>query len=241
MTKFIRRLREFVNENILMLSGMLLMLASAGVDGLFLSMWMTKGFGWMGYVLNFVSDCSSYIMSNAYGDLQGNPDPEKRQRSKALLYGEFVNIVYSWMFSYLVLRERFVFIMARPIFAKYATLETELLAFVSAGFVPLSLVFLGYADSLNKRYVDDYRAQHTKDATAQQETQSATAQAPEMQAVDKPATHSAQHAQYDSKRAHLVALLSNGGAQLSNTELAEIVGCSRQYVSSVKSTHKRRK
>ncbi len=132
-----------------MVSGMLLMLASAGVDGAFLSMWMSDGFGWLGYVLNLVADATGYVLSNAYGRLQNDEDDDKRKLSKVLLVGEFVNIAYSWLFSYLVLRDRFLTIFTRPIFGNVNT-ELEILAFVSAGFVPLTLTFLGYADSLNK-------------------------------------------------------------------------------------------
>ena len=131
----------------LMLAGMLLMLASAGVDGKFLSMWMSEGLAWLGYVLNFVSDASGYVLSNAYGRLSA--DADKRKLAQLLLVGEYVNILYSWLFSYLVLRERFHIFYVNPIFDNLR-IELEILSFVSAGFVPLLLVFLGYADALNK-------------------------------------------------------------------------------------------
>lgn len=144
-----KRLRAFLQDNALMVSGMLLMLASAGIDGKFLSMWMSEGMAWLGYVLNLVADATSYVISNAYGRLQDEEDDSKRKLSRLLLVGEFVGIAYSWLFGYLVLRERFVVIFTRPIFGALTT-EREVLAFVSAGFVPLMLTLLGYADSLNK-------------------------------------------------------------------------------------------
>jgi len=156
-----KRIRDFLQDNALMVSGMLLMLASAGVDGKFLSMWMSDGMGWMGYILNLVSDASGYVMSNAYGRLQNDDDERKHNLSKVLLVGEFINIAYSWLFSYLVLRDRFMTFFTRPIFGNL-TVELEVLAFVSAGFVPLSLVFLGYADSLNKTKPKRRRANVTK-------------------------------------------------------------------------------
>jgi len=143
------KVRQFLNDNALMVAGMLLMLASAGVDGAFLSMWMSPGLGWLGYVLNLVADATSYVLSNSYGRLQGDEDEAKRKLSRLLLVGEWVNIFYSWLFSYIVLRDRFVTFFTRSITGNLAS-DIEWLAFISAGFVPLTLVFLGYADSLNK-------------------------------------------------------------------------------------------
>lgn len=143
------KIRTFLEDNALMLAGMLLMLASAGVDGKFLSMWMSPGLAWLGYVLNLVSDSSGYVLSNAYGRLQNSEDANKRKLSRFLLVGEVVNIFYSWLFSFLVLRERFIAFHVNPITNNLST-EIEVLAFISAGFVPLLLVFLGYAESLNK-------------------------------------------------------------------------------------------
>ena len=142
-----KKIRKFLEDNMLMLAGMLLMLASAGVDGKFLSMWMSASLAWLGYVLNFVSDASGYVLSNAYGRLSA--DTDKRKLARLLLVGEYVNILYSWLFSYLVLRERFRIFYVNPIFDNLR-IELEVLSFVSAGFVPLLLVFLGYADALNK-------------------------------------------------------------------------------------------
>ena len=158
-----KRMRAFFHDNALMVAGMLLMLASAGVDGKFMSLWMSDGLAWMGYVLNLVSDASGYVMSNAYGRLQNEDDETKRKLSRFLLLGEFVNIAYSWLFSYLVLRERFVVIFTRAIFGSLAT-EIEVLAFVSAGFVPLMLTFLGYADSLGKTRRRRRHFRHTEPA-----------------------------------------------------------------------------
>jgi hypothetical protein len=86
-----------------------------------------------------VADSSSYVIAGAYGRLQN--DDAKRKLSKFLLVGEFVNIGYSWLFGYLVLRDRFLTMFTRPIFGN-VNAELETLALVSAGFVPLTLTFL---------------------------------------------------------------------------------------------------
>lgn len=227
------RIRKFFQDNALMVSGMLLMLASAGVDGKFLSMWMSDGMQWLGYVLNLVGDASGYVMSNAYGRLQNDEDENKRKLSRFLLVGEFVNIAYSWLFSFLVLRDRFVVFFTRPIFGN-VNLEVEILAFLSAGFVPLSLVFLGYADSLNKtqtkkRQVNVKKSvnavSNTEDILQPVETQTSNFPLP----VDK-----AREAKAQGKQERIDALLNlyRQDSMLPVSSVAQSLQVSRQTVTS---------
>lgn len=175
MKKFFGIIREFVEENMLMLAGMSLMLASAGVDGYFLSRWMTPGFEWMGYVLNLVSDASTYILSNMFARFQSDPNPRKRRMSYVILAGEAIGICYAWLFTFLVLRMRLAVFFTIPVFGNLRN-EIEILAAICAGFVPSLLAFAGYADALQSASLRP-AAHARKDAQCKREARANDAQA----------------------------------------------------------------
>jgi len=138
-----------------------LMLASSGLDGKYIASWMSPGSEWLGYVLNTVSDVASVFVMYWYGRLQQSRSSTKRKLSDGLLAFEKISIAYSWLLSWRQLRMRLYQVEVATLSAKLAgsdlasVLEVELAAFLFAGLVPLSLVGVGYAQSLLAGRMDD--------------------------------------------------------------------------------------
>ena len=128
---------SWLQNNALWLSGLGLMLASSGIDGAYMSRWMPDGAAWLGLVLNTVSDLAGMVLSYEYGRLRhDNAKSSKRYKmAGALLGAEFVAIAYSWFFSWRQLR-------------MVLTWEPEWVAVAAAGFVPLLLAAIGWAQAL---------------------------------------------------------------------------------------------
>jgi hypothetical protein len=131
-----------------------LMVASSGLDGYYIASWMTPGSEWLGYVLNTVSDIASVFVMYWYGRLQQDRSKTKRELSKRLLTFEAVSVAYSWLLSWRQLRMRLYSVEVATLTAKVngselaKVLEVEIAALLFAGLVPLSLVGVGYAQSL---------------------------------------------------------------------------------------------
>ena len=126
-------------SNLLWLAGFGLMLASSGIDGAYMSDWMPDGFGWLGYVLNTTADVSGMILTYNFGRLQQDRTKAKRKLSLFLLGAEVIAVVYSWFFSW---RQLLLILPAiEPLAYKWV-------APVAAGFIPLLLAFIGYAEAL---------------------------------------------------------------------------------------------
>jgi len=134
-------LLAWLSENVLWLAGLGLMVSSSGIDGAYMAAWMPAGFGWLGLVLNTVSDLSGMVLTFAFGQLRRNNARTSRKYKMAsvLLGAEVVAVLYSWFFSWRQLRQ------------VMATTEGQAAVWVApiaAGFVPLLLAFIGWAQSL---------------------------------------------------------------------------------------------
>jgi len=125
---------EWVKKNSLWLVGLGLMLASSGLDGVYISRWMT-GAPWLGFILNTMSDVANLTLMYWYGRFRQSPKGSKRYRlAGAMLPSEIIAALYSWLFSWRQLR------------AVLPAVEPEhwrWVAPVAAGFIPLLLAFVG--------------------------------------------------------------------------------------------------
>ena len=115
-----------------------LMLASSGLDGVYMAKWMPAGWGWLGLVLNTMSDIAAMTITYWFGRLQQS-GKTKRRLSLVLLGAELVAVAYSWFFSWRQLR--IVLPAVEP--AAWGWVSA-----IAAGFIPLLLAFVGYAQSL---------------------------------------------------------------------------------------------
>ena len=129
----------WLGRNSTWLVGAGLMLASSGLDGVYMSLWMPGGFGWLGLVLNTVADIADMKLGYEYAKLQRQRNEQKRELALLLLFGEFVAICYSWFFSWRQLLR--VMQLAEPD-------AWQWVAPIAAGFIPLLLAFLGAAQAL---------------------------------------------------------------------------------------------
>lgn len=136
---WLHTLHLWLHENALWLVGLGLMLASSGIDGAYLARLMSLPV--LGYVLNTTADIASMTLTYYYGRLlkDNNKGSKKYKLAGALLGSEVVSIGYSWYFSFLQLR-----IILQPI----EPVATGWFAFASAGFIPLLLAFIGFAQAL---------------------------------------------------------------------------------------------
>jgi len=128
---------KWIKRNSLWLVGLGLMLASSGLDGVYMARWMPAGLWWLGLILNTTADCASMAIAYWYGRLQYSE--KKRAPSYVLLAGEAVAVAYSWFFSWRQLR----FVLPAVEAADW-----QWVSWVAAGYIPLLLAFVGYAQSL---------------------------------------------------------------------------------------------
>ncbi len=117
-----------------------LMISSSGLDGVYMASWMPPGWFWLGLVLNTMSDVANLTLMYWFGRLRQSPRGSRRYRlALGLLPSEIVAVGYSWFFSWRQLR------------AVLSAVEPDAwrwVAPVAAGFIPLLLAFIGYAQSL---------------------------------------------------------------------------------------------
>lgn len=136
---------RFFAANSLWLVGLGLMLASSGIDGAYMARWMTDlpgvgGAAVLGYILNTTSDVAGMVLTYWFGRLQQAPKNSKQHRLSWFLVGaELVAVGYSWLFSWRQLR-----IVLLPIEGE----DAAWVSWVAAGFIPLLLAFVGYAQAL---------------------------------------------------------------------------------------------
>jgi hypothetical protein len=136
----LKKVWSALRNNSLFIMSIGLMAASSGIDGAYMAAWMPPGAGWLGYVLNTVSDVASEILMYWFGRLQ-----QERKRSKKwklswwLLPAVGVIVAFSWFFSW-----RQLLRAMRPLEGE----ATRWVAPVSAAFVPALLAATGYAQAL---------------------------------------------------------------------------------------------
>lgn len=137
-------------DNSLWLIGIGLMLASSGIDGAYMARWMT----WapLGYVLNTMSDIAGMVLTYWYGRLRQGPKTHKRM-AMVLIGAEIVAVAYSWYFSYLQLRIVLVSVEGT---------SADAIAKIAAGFIPLLLAFVGYAQSALEGRLPPTRQTHRR-------------------------------------------------------------------------------
>jgi hypothetical protein len=93
-----------------------------------------------------VPDVANPFISHRFGQLQQDPSQAKRKASWVLLGAEVVAVAYSWFFSWRQLLR--VLPAVEP--ADYIWVAP-----ISAGFIPLLLTFMGYAESLAQAKATD--------------------------------------------------------------------------------------
>ena len=130
---------KWIKRNSLWLVGLGLMLASSGLDGVYMAAWMPEKWGVLGYILNTMADVASMAITYWYGRLQYSE--KKRGPSYGLLAGEVVAVAYSWFFSWRQLR----FVLPAV-----ESADWKWVSWLAAGYIPLMLAFIGYAQSLRE-------------------------------------------------------------------------------------------
>lgn len=139
-------------QNSLWLVGFGLMLASSGLDGMYMAKWMPVSA--LGLVLNTMSDIASLVLMYWYGRLKQSPRGSKRNKlAGALLPAELVAALYSWFFSWRQLR---------VVLPAIEPEHWQWVAPIAAGFIPLLLAFIGYAQSLLAGKLGDEPGKSTK-------------------------------------------------------------------------------
>ena len=141
-----QKLGRWFRDNSLWIVSLGLMLASSGIDGAYMATWMPAGFGWLGLVLNTTSDISSMVLIYWFGRLRQDRSSRKRRLSTVLLGAEAVAVLYSWLFSWRQLRLTLPTVEAE---------DWQWVSAIAAGFIPLLLAFIGYAEALLAGRVQD--------------------------------------------------------------------------------------
>lgn len=131
-------MKRWLEKNMLWIVGVGLMLASSGIDGVYMAKWMPVTA--LGFILNTVADVADMVLAHKYGKLQRKKSTEKRKWALLLLAGEACAIGYSWFFSWLQLR--IVLQVIEP-------QDYRWIAPIAAGFIPVLLAFLGFAQALD--------------------------------------------------------------------------------------------
>lgn len=135
MKKFWNWVKRYSSE----LIGAGLMLASSGLDGVYMALWMPARVPWLGFVLNTMADITDLYLGHRVGRLIRSKDATKRLGAIALFAGELVAVAYSWFFSW------------RQLLRILPAIEPEHYSWVAplaAGFIPLLLAFLGIESGL---------------------------------------------------------------------------------------------
>jgi len=137
-----------IRDASLWLVGLGLMLASSGLDGVYMAKWMPPLFAWLGLVLNTTADIANLVLAYWYTRFrQTTRKGSKRHQLAALLLpAEIVSVTYSWFFSWRQLR--LVLPATEPQHWRWV-------APIAAGFVPLLLAFIGWAQALLAGKMDE--------------------------------------------------------------------------------------
>lgn len=160
----IKKIAESFGRNSLWIAALGLMLSSSGIDGAYMAK-MMEPFLWMlGYVMNSVADLAGLIIMYWYGRLQQEGRGSKKWRlSRALLGAEIVAVSYSWFFSW-----RQLIRALQPVEQQ----DTIWVAPIAAGFIPLLLAFIGWAQALRAGKFEDQQVEQVVVVEEQAETES---------------------------------------------------------------------
>jgi len=143
--------KGWIRDSSLWLVGLGLMLASSGLDGVYMAKWMPAGWWVLGLVLNTMADIANLILMYWYTRFRQSPKGSKRYKLAAgLLPAEGVAVGFSWFLSWRQLR------------AVLPAVEPEhwrWVAPIAAGFIPLLLAFIGWAQALVAGKLDEPAAQ----------------------------------------------------------------------------------
>lgn len=153
-----------------------LMLASSGLDGEYMAAWMPPRAAILGYILNTTSDVATLGLMYWYGRLQMDASSSKRQKSKRLLIAEAIATLYSWFFAWRQLLRILPSVeqgtMRVPAFGEMES--AHVVAPIAAGFIPVLLIAIGYAQALLAGRIEKEQSQST---AAQEQPQAEQAEA----------------------------------------------------------------
>jgi len=127
-----------------------LMLASSGLDGAYLTKLMPVSWGWLGLVLNTVSDVVSEIVMYWYGRLQMDASKTKQKMARWLLLPQILLVGYAWLFGWRQLL---------PIMQVLEPVDYRWLSPLVAGFVPVGIVSVGFVQALLAGRIERERTQ----------------------------------------------------------------------------------
>ena len=131
---------NWILPNSLWLISIGLMISSSGLDGAYLVRLMPSSFSWLGYVLNTMADVGGETLMFWFGRLRQYPKNTKRYKMAiVLLPAELLIVAYSWFFSWRQL------LLIMPAVEPQAA---HWVAPIAAGFIPLLLSAIGYAQAL---------------------------------------------------------------------------------------------
>ncbi|HUW11161.1 MAG TPA: C2H2-type zinc finger protein [Anaerolineae bacterium] len=132
---------KHLRDSSLWLVGLGLMLASSGLDGVYMAQWMPAGWGWLGLVLNTMSDVGNLTLAYWYTRLRQTAHRRSRRfrLANVLLAAELASVAYGWFFAWRQLR--FVLPAIEPEHWRWV-------APIAALFIPLLLAFIGWAQAL---------------------------------------------------------------------------------------------
>jgi len=142
----------WAHGNPLAASNLGLMLASGGIDGVYLQ----KLNGWVmgGYILNIVADFASHELMVSFGKLWKRKANWTKVAKWFVLGVAVLSVFYTWLFSWRQLRFMVYVVETNPM-AKalklgsyWETVEKEVIAFLSAGFAPVMIAGLGLVEGI---------------------------------------------------------------------------------------------
>jgi hypothetical protein len=116
-----------------------LMLASSGLDGRYMSLWMPDAPA-LGFILNTAADATGLYLGQQLARFMRSSDGIKRVVGLIVLaLGQAVAVWYSWYFGYLQLRR---------VMPAFEPVEFDEIARTAAWFIPITLAVLGFSDGL---------------------------------------------------------------------------------------------
>ena len=134
---FWQRLKRALALNSLWVISVGVMLASSGIDGAYLARLMPA---WLGYVLNTTTDIASEVLMYWFGRLRLEPKNSKKHKfALGILPGVAILAGYAWLFGW---RQLLI------VLAEFEGAAAPWLAFVAAGFTPLTLIALGFTQAI---------------------------------------------------------------------------------------------